>query len=162
MEGWKFVFEDATSEAEEIDSQTPVSLGSGTKDKPVKQKGDTGKKTFQSEFAQKGKDKAMEMFVISPLNQATGGLASPLYNTAKQLVSGTSNVGSVLAGGAVAIGAIALQKGIEALERRMQNLEKQASELNNNDNALLRAGSVSQATYYSANMLGVQKKTNRS
>ena len=161
MEGWKFVFEDATSEAEEIDSQTPVSLGSGTKDKPVKQKGDTGKKTFQSEFTQKGKDKAMEMFVISPLNQATGGLASPLYNTAKQLVSGAS-VSAALGGAAVAIGAIALQKGIEALERRMQNLEKQASELNNNDNALLRAGSVSQATYYRSNIFGVQKKTNRS
>ena len=161
MEGWKFVFEDATSEAEEIDSQTPVSLGSGTKDKPAKQKGDKEKKTFQSEFTQKGKDKAMEMFVVSPLNQATGGLASPLYNTAKQLVSGAS-FGAAIGGAAVAIGAIALQKGIEALERRMQNLEKQAIDLNNTDNALLRAGSVSQATYYSANIFGIQKKTNRS
>lgn len=162
MEGWKFIFEDATSQAEEIDSETPVSLGSGTKDKPAKKTGDTSKKTFQGEFIDKGKDKLMEMAVISPLNQATGGLASPLYNTAKQLLSGSSSVGSVLAGGAVAIGAIALQKGIEALERRMQNLEKQADSLNNNDNVLLRAGSVSQATYYSANILGIQKKTNRS
>ena len=71
-------------------------------------------------------------------------------------------MGATLGTFAVNVGFLALQKGIDALQTRMANLEKQAQTMNNKDNALLRAGSVSQATYYSANLFtGIKKTTNR-
>lgn len=160
MEEWRFVFEDNTSQENGITSGIENTLGSGTSQK-ASRKSQTSSKNFSDVVAQKGSEKLFEQTIVSPLNTVTGGFANPVYRTAKRLVSGGS-VGVALGSFAVTVGVLALERGIEALQNRVATLEKQANQLNNNDNVLLRAGSVRQATYYTSNIFGIKKTTNRS
>lgn len=157
---YRFEFVDNTTNTEQIDSNIKDTIGSGAKQKADKPK-DNSKETFSGEFTKKVQEDTIGNFVISPLNTATGGLASPLASTIKSIAGGDGigkNLG-VLGG---TLGIMAIQKGLQALQNRMTELQTKVDSLGNEDNLLIRAGSVSKATYYSANIMGIKKKTNRS
>lgn len=157
---WQFEFIDNTRQQEEkISGTIEDTISSGIND--VVKKGQTTKKTFASEFAKKIEDDTIKNVMISPLNSLTGGLATPIYRTAKRIISGSSVAGALGTFGAT-LGIMAVQAGIEHLQNRVKQVEEQVSQLNNTDNVLLRAGAVSNATYYSRNFLGIKKTTNRS
>lgn len=161
MEEWRFVFEDNTSQDNSITSGIENTIGSGTSQKASTKSDKTEKKGFSQTVIEKSSEKLVEQTIVSPLNTVTGGFANPIYRTAKRLVS-SGSVGVALGSFAVTVGVLALERGIEALQNRVATLEKQANQLNNNDNVLLRAGSVRQATYYTSNIFGIKKTTNRS
>lgn len=156
---YRFEFVSDTVEQKEINSGIEDTLGSGIKEKPEK-KNDKKKKTFTNQFEKKVGDTALQSFLISPLNTVTGGLASPVANTIKRLRT-ASNVGAVLGGTVASVGIMVLQTGIQHIQKRLTELETKVQDLNNADNALIRAGSVSKATYYSYNIFGIKQTTNR-
>jgi hypothetical protein len=93
---------------------------------------------------------------LSPLNTATGGLASPVFNVGKALVTGASAgaVGGAIAGVVMAGVNLAIRK----ISERMDRLEAEAQNLNNHDNVLIRGGFKADATYYDAKFFsGVEK-----
>lgn len=156
---YRFEFVSDANEQKEIETSIEDTVGSGASEKPSKNK-EKKKKTFSTQFTKKVQDTTLNTVVISPLNTVTGGLASPVANTIKRIYNGAS-AGAVVGGAVATIGIIAIQSGIRYLQNRMQELETKVESLNNEDNVLLRAGSVSKATYYSANIIGIKKKTNR-
>jgi hypothetical protein len=118
-----------------------------------------GGKTFGDGLEKRLAENAIERFAISPLNQATGGLASPLYQIGKGIVTGK---GAAMIGAGVAGLAMAgIMLAVNALQERMAKMEADAEKANNNDNALIRAGSVSKATFYKASLAGVKKVDRR-
>ena len=156
---WRFEFVDNTGQPNQISNGITDTLGSGVNEKPDKKKKE--EKGFNETFSDKIEGDLIKQYAISPLNTVTGGLASPVYRAVRQIAKGPA-VG-VAVGGLVATGAmIAISAGIDALKNRMQKLETKVQDLNNTDNALIRAGAVSKTTYYSANIFGIKKKTNRS
>lgn len=157
---YRFEFVSDANEQKEIDASIEDTVGSGASEKPSKKK-EKKKKTFSTQFTKKVQDTTLNTVVISPLNTVTGGLASPVANTIKRIYSGNISAGAVVGGAVATIGIMAIQGGIRYLQNRMQELETKVESLNNEDNVLLRAGSVSKATYYSANIIGIKKKTNR-
>lgn len=165
MADWTFEFIDSTSnkelDTEKTSSMIPDTLGSGVGEKADFKASTKSKKGFTDKFLQKASDDTIQNVIVSPLNTVTGGLASPVYGVAKGLMTGAS-VGAVLGSAVATIGILALQKGIEALQKRQADLETKVQSLGNADNVLIRAGSVSTATYYTSNIVGIQTKTNRS
>lgn len=158
---WRFEIVNATGDLqEEIESGAPETIGSGTKEKSSK-KEEKKDKTFYSSFGDKFKEDMIMNSVVSPLNTATGGLISPVYQSAKSIIGGSA-VGATLGTLGATFAIMAIQQGLSALEKRMEDLRNKANELGNTDNALIRAGSVSKTTYYSANIFGIKRKTNRS
>ena len=81
---------------------------------------------------------AERKFISQPLNQATGGLARPAISLVRVIAGGAS--AAALAG----VGAMIAWKGVELLiksiNERIERLETEAREQNNNDNALISAG----------------------
>ena len=163
MDSIKFEFVDNTiTKDEKISSEVPDVLGSGANEKSSHSADTKSKKSFGDTFTTKAGNDLVRDTIISPLNTATGGLASPLYRSAKQLISGSATFGAVAGSLTASLAIIAVQKGIEALQNRMAEVEEKVKTLNNADNVILRAGAVSTATYYSGNIFGIQKKTDRS
>lgn len=156
---WTFEFVDETSQNNLIENGIVDEIGSGASEKPDKKK--KKDKGFDEAFSNKISDDLIKQYAISPLNTVTGGLASPIYRTATRISNGTS-VGVALGSFAGVLGMMAVNFAISSIEKRMQNLEQKVQNLNNADNALIRAGAVSKTTYYSANIFGIKKKTNRS
>lgn len=154
---YRFEFVDETGQ-QQLESGIVNTLGSGTSEKPS---GRTSNKTFSDTFANRVENNLLQQTVISPLNTATGGLARPIASAVKSISKGAS-VGQTLGtlGGSLAIAGVML--AINYLQNRVKEMETKVENLGNTDNAMLRAGSVSQATYYSANILGIKKTTNRS
>lgn len=161
MEEWRFVFEDNTGQNNGITSGVENTLGSGTSQKSSKRSDNQEKKGFSETVFEKSTEKIFEQSLVSPLNTVTGGLANPIYKAGKRLLSGNLSAGA-MGGIAVNLAIAGINFAISKLESRMQSLQQQATQLNNNDNALIRAGRVSQATYYSADITGIKKTTNRS
>lgn len=155
---YRFEFIDGT-QSQPVDGITDI-LGSGTKEKSNKKKSD--KKDFSDGFVQRIENTAVQQTLISPLNTMTGGLASPTYRLAKSIARGSATMGASFGAFGATLGIIALQKTIDAIQNRMKELQTKVENLNNTDNALIRAGSVSKATYYSANIFGIKQTTNRS
>lgn len=156
---YRFEFVDNIGTQQQVNTGIQDTLGSGIKEKPNK-KQSNNKQSFSEEFSKKFEEDTLQNFLVSPLNTVTGGLASPVASTIKRLYSSTSTR-AVLGTAVATVGMLAIQKGIRYLQNRMQELETKVESLNNEDNVLLRAGSVSKATYYSANIIGIKKKTNR-
>jgi len=100
-------------------------------------------------------ENSISQFVVSPLNSATGGLASPAYSIGKAVATGGA-VGSAI-GSALIVG---VTLAINEIEKRVAKMESKAEEMNNKDNTLIRAGTTSVATFYSGNVFGVSS-TNR-
>lgn len=111
-------------------------------------------KTLQDGIGRKLGESAMQKLVVSPLNQATGGLASPIYQVGKSIVTGGS--AAAIGAGLAGIGVAAVMFAISKIEERMAKMEAEAEKANNRDNALIRAGSVSSPTYYKATLFGVK------
>lgn len=165
MADWTFEFIDSTTQSSEnadnLSSVIPDVLGSGTNENASTRSNRSRKKTFASEFENKIEKDSIRRYVVSPLNTVTGGMATPIYQSAKKLARGAT-IGAV-AGDLVATGLIiAIQYGLQALENRMKEIETKVADLNNTDNLLIRAGSVSKATYYSGNIFGIKSRTDRS
>lgn len=165
MADWRFEFVDSTTQGglqnEKLSSEVPDVFGSGANDKPIKKPNLSSKKTFDSEFEQKVEKTVMSQYIVSPLNTVTGGMASPLYQSAKKLARGAT-IGAV-AGDLVATGVLmAVNYGLSELQKRIQQVETQVTEMGNTDNALIRAGSVSKVTYYTGNVFGIKSRTDRS
>ena len=122
---------------------------------------DSGKPTATSTTGQQiaqnaGKRLASyaEQQALAPLNQVTGGMATPVYNIAKGIFTGAS-AGAVT--GAVIGAAIAgIQLAISKIEERIAKNEAKAAELNERDNLLIKAGTKTTATFYSGNFNGVK------
>lgn len=164
MESWQLEFIDSTSQTtDKMSSGIGDVLGSGVSSKPniKRENSEKDKKTFSSEFTKKIEDDTLKMSIISPLNKLTGGLASPIYRASKRIESGAS-IGSVLGGLGATFAVMAIQTGIKHLQNRLQKVEEEVTRLNNADNVMIRAGSVSKATYYSTSWGGFKVKTNRS
>lgn len=164
MADWTFEFIDSTSQKENeenLSSVVPDNIGSGANSKPTKKSSKQSKDTFSSTFTEKVQQDSIQQFIVSPLNTVTGGLASPLYASARQLARGAT-LGAVAGDLIATAGIMALQFGIQALQNRIQEIEQKVTELGNADNVRIRAGSVSTATYYSGNIFGITSKTNRS
>lgn len=161
MQEWRFTFlsERQAKESTKIPSGTTTVLGSGATEKQNKPSGNN--ETFTDAFVKKSQEDLIMQMAISPLNSATGGIVSPVYAASKRIIKGAA-IGAVVGDLVATLSVMAIQKGLEALERRMSDLESKASSLNNTDNALLRAGSVRNATLYSANIFGISRKTDRS
>lgn len=161
MANYTFEFIDSTTQEKNENALSGVlesPIGSGVKnEKKTSKEG----KTFQSEFNQKIEKGSIAQYIISPLNTVTGGLASPVYQSIRKMARGQT-FGAV-AGDLVATGILlAVSTGLNALQKRMEEVEAKVNEMGNNDNALIRAGSVSKATYYSGNIFGIKSKTDRS
>lgn len=158
---WRFEIVDGTGAIqEEIDGGVSETIGSGVSEKPSKPK-TTNDPTFISTFTNKIKEDTIMNAVVSPLNTATGGLISPIYQSAKSIIGGSA-IGATLGNLGATIAVMAVQYAVNAIQKRMEDLNAKVNELGNTDNALIRAGSVSKTTYYSANIFGIKKKTNRS
>ena len=156
---YRFEFVDNTETAEGVGAGIEDAFGVGAGEKPEKKK-KKEKKTFSQNFTKKVNDTTINQVLLSPLNTITGGLASPVYRTIKSIKT-SANVGAMLGSATATIGIMAIQIGIQALQNRMTELENKVTNLNNTDNALIRAGSVSKATYYSANIFGIKQRTDR-
>ena len=158
---YRFEFVDNVQQTKQVESGIKDTIGSGAKQKPNKKEDVSQKQLASQEFTKKISEDSLQNFVVSPLNTATGGLASPIASTTKRILSGGS-VGASLGTLGATLSILAIQKGIQALQNRMSELQNKVANLNNSDNALIRAGSVSKVTYYSANIFGIKTKTNRS
>ena len=118
MDSIKFEFVDNTiTKDEKISSEVPDVLGSGANEKSSHSADTKSKKSFGDTFTTKAGNDLVRDTIISPLNTATGGLASPLYRSAKQLISGSATFGAVAGSLTASLAIIAVQKGIEALLR---------------------------------------------
>ena len=88
------------------------------------------------------KSELSKSFIDQPLNQATGGLWSPVKQAIKAIRSGEG--AAVLAAGAVGLAYKAVEIGVNYLiqkhEERIAKLENDAKESNNTDNLLIKAG----------------------
>lgn len=114
-----------------------------------------------AEFAQ-GATKRMTGYIqqqmLSPLNQVTGGMATPTFNLAKTVITGA---GAGAIGGAVVMLAIqGLQLAISKIQERIAKNEAKASEMNERDNLLIKSGAKTTATFYTGSFNGV-KSTER-
>jgi hypothetical protein len=108
-------------------------------------------------FAGRTQTLLVSRFIVAPLNQATGGLASPAFQIGKALISGSS----AAIGGAVGAALVfAAQKGIEYYEKRVAENKAEAAAANEKDNSLIKAGTKSYITEYSGSFGGV-KATDR-
>lgn len=155
---WRFEFVDNS----QVGQQDAISTGiSNTIESGVNTQGKNSKKTFADTFTQKIENTAIQQAVISPLNTVTGGLASPIYKAGRSIMRGAS-VGAALGSVGATLAIMAVTEVVNKLQQRMADLETKAINLGNTDNALIRAGSVSKTTYYSANITGIVKTTNRS
>ena len=111
---------------------------------------------FGEGFEKKAMERSIVRFGISPLDTYTRGFATRGYSAVKALGKGNLKAfGSVMGGVAI----YGLYLGIEALQKRVEKMENKAAEMNEKDNVLLRAGSVSQATFYQGNLWGVKSRT---
>lgn len=150
---WRFTFTD-TSGRQAVTSGTRDIIKNGTDNKD--------KDGFFDAVQKDSTKKIIQGMIISPLNTVTGGVASPLYKKTKAMLTGSMAIGAGIGSLAVDLGVIGIQAIINNIQNRLDKVEKQANQLGNTDNVLIRAGSVSQATYYTANLFGVKERTDRS
>ncbi len=100
---------------------------------------------------------AAENAVLAPLNSVTGGMARPIYNVGKSLIQGAS--AGAIAGGLAGVAIAGVKLVIDGINKRIAELENQAKQANERDNALIRAGTVSHATFYETNgLIGIKEK----
>lgn len=95
---------------------------------------------------------------LAPLNQVTGGMATPVFNTAKALITGAG--AGAIAGAAISLIIAGIQTAISKIQERIAKNEAKAAELNERDNLLIKAGTKTTATFYSGDFYGV-KSTER-
>lgn len=159
---WKFTFQNFGETKDKISSEAKNTIGSGTKERADKKDTDTNGADLFKQTIDQTSDKLIGEMGLNTLNTMTGGLANPIYKSAKRLMTG-AKLSSVAGGLIASVSMIALTEAINAVQRRVDSLQEQVTNLGNTDNALIRAGSVSQATYYSSNFFtGIKKRTDRS
>ncbi len=112
--------------------------------------------SFATGAGKRAADQAAQ-YALSPLNQVTGGLATPTYQLAKSFANGTSK--AAIGGAAVGIAIAALNFAIQKIKEEIAENKAKAESANNRDNLLIKSGRVTQATYYSGNLFGVRKTT---
>lgn len=153
---WRFEFVDRR--ANDVDSGIKDNISSGI-DK--KDNGSQNKNDFMDRFEDKISGDAMKAAILTPLNSSIGRVSRPLYMAGRRIIHGGS-IGSALGGAAGAIAMMGIEAMLNSLEKRINDIQEQVRDLNNTDNVLIRAGSVSTATYYTGNILGVKQRTDRS
>lgn len=92
---------------------------------------------------------------LSPLNSATGGLATPTFTLGKAIVTGAGE--AAIGGAAVSVAIAAVRFAVDKIQERIAKMEAQAAEAGARDNLLIRAGMVANATVYTGNIWGVRK-----
>ena len=117
--------------------------------------GSEGLQVFVAKTAQKGVQQA----VINPLNQATGGLASPAIKLGKAI--GTGAGAAAIAGPLAMLAVAGVNLAINAIEKRISELEAQVDKFGERDNLLIRAGYAGDATFYEYNFFTGVHKTDR-
>lgn len=162
MESTVFRFEvvDKATRKSPIKPDSTTNVPSSTPAKPVEpptNDSDTNEGIYA--FGKRAAENSIERFAVSPLNTATGGLASPIYGLGKAMVSGAS-AGAI--GGAIAgILMAGVQLAINSVQKRVTALEAQVSEANERDNNMIRAGAKLQASFYDYKFFGGVHRTNR-
>lgn len=137
---------------EAIPSGLPAALPDG------KIAGGAGAMTSGANIQQAIYDKTMNkasQIMISPLNNITGGLATPIYGAGRALAKG-AGAGAV-AGAGVQIAFAVARLVSEAIKKEKEKNATKAEQMSNADNALLRAGSVATATFYESSTFKVRK-----
>lgn len=99
-----------------------------------------------------------EQIALAPLNSMTGGLANPAYSLGKAIVTGAG--AGAIASGVVMLAFAVGRVAVKAIQKKTKENESKAEQQSNNDNALIRGGSVTTASYYKGSLFGV-RKTNR-
>ena len=156
---WRFEFVDRRIKDKDVESGIKDTISSGVSGK--KDKNLVDKFEFGERFEDKIEGDIIKSVVLTPLNSSIGRVSRPLYMAGRRIVQGGS-IGSALGGAAGAIAMMGIEAMINALEKRINDIQEQVRDLNNTDNALIRAGSVSTATYYTGNIFGVKQRTDRS
>jgi hypothetical protein len=110
-------------------------------------------------FAKRAIEGTITQSIVNPLNSATNGIASPIYQIGKGLLTGAGGaaIGAAAAGGIITL----VMVGIRALQDRMAKLESEASSKNEREVLIYRAGSTSTISTYKANLFGGVQKVNR-
>ena len=149
MPDYKLIIENGTQATSSIKSEPSNILATAPK-----------QKVNVSGFANNFQQNLLSSQIITPLNSATGGLASPVYQVGRGLIGGSSALASAGLANLAMVGVIF---ALSTLQKRVEKMENKAEEMNNKDNVLIRAGSKStdSATFYKGGLFGV-KSTNRS
>jgi hypothetical protein len=118
-----------------------------------------GGRTMGEGFAGRAIKGAATHAIISPLNQATGGLASPAFELGINIAkgAGAAAIGAGIAGLAIAGAMLA----VRAIQDRVKKLEDEAHSLNERESLLVRAGAISQVSRFEANFFTGVQKVNR-
>jgi len=146
-----------------VNSGVINAVGSGVNESPVvinaQQAAAVADAGFMEGATNRVINKSVSQFALSPLNQVTGGLATPVYRLGKAVASGASGaaVGAGVAAVAIAVAMLLYQ----AADKQIKENKAKAADLNERDNVLIRSGAVSQSSNYQGNLWGV-RKTNRS
>lgn len=113
--------------------------------------------TIESGLRSKLTESTIERAVISPLNSATGGLASPAYSLGKTLLTG--GTAAAIGGGIATVAIAGVMLAVNKIEQRVARMESKAEQMNNRDNTLIRAGSKGFATEYTGGLSGVKSNS---
>lgn len=100
----------------------------------------------------------LQQQMLAPLNQVTGGMATPTFNLAKTVITGAG--AGAIGGAAVMLVIQGLQLAISKIQERIAKNEAKAAEMNERDNLLIKSGAKTTATFYTGNFNGV-KSTER-
>lgn len=152
--GFLFTIVDETGQfGSRIQSGVENSIGSGVEEPANIIAPRSNDRTFSDGAANSLERRLVSQFILSPLNQATGGLATPAYRLGKPIITGAgaAAIGTGVAGLAI----FGLQKAIDAINKRVTEMENKAAEANERDNTLIRAGSKNYITDYKGDFWGV-------
>lgn len=155
MAEYKFVFEGAAGTSK----KPTVAASPGDSKVPSGNEVPEAQSEAGGAFAKRIVENSIERAAISPLNAATGGLASPVYQLGKTVITGGG--AAAIGGGIAGIVMAGVQLAINKINARVARLESEAQSANERDNVLIRAGVKSQATFYEADFFRGVHKTNR-
>lgn len=118
-----------------------------------------GNKSFGQGFAKRAAVGSIERFVATPLNQVTGGLASPVYQIGRAVALGSS---AAVIGSSIAMLSLSvIMLSVRALEDRMSKFETEAKAKNEREVLIYRQGFTSQVSTYKASLINGVYKVNR-
>lgn len=131
------IFRDETSNGR-LSSNTILSGVSGVSNNQITKGANNVTSNLMGKFAEQTASK----FIVQPLNQVTGGFASPAFQLAKTAIFSPATLATT----GVTIGVLLAFKGIEYLvnehQKKIAKLESEARAANDKDNLMIRSGSL--------------------
>ena len=112
-----------------------------------------------SAFGKNIANQSINRALISPLNSATGGLASPVYQVGRGMATGAS--AAAIGGGLASLAIAGVMLAVNEMGKRVARMEAKAEEMNNRDNLMIRAGSKETPTNYNGGLFGIKTERNQ-